>query len=403
MFLLDTNILMSAEDLDKMMESFHGDVAISLETLEELDKLKTAPELPGYRARRAVKYINKNWELFTFLKKSDRFYGKVDRKVTSMDDIIISYMKETSLSSGVLVTNDVSMMLKAKLAGVKVIQYIEKEERRAGVTVVEMTDKEFSDFSINRKNTFGLKTGEYLVVRNFNFNADTRVILKYNTDDDWDVLDKKNEIKNHLFSVKPKDDFQKCAIDSLMNDDLTVITGPAGTGKTLLCLGYALSSIKEGSKVHIFVNPVKTRGSEELGFYPGDRNSKLLQNFIGDILKNKMGDEVEVENLLNSGVLNIYPMSDIRGIEIPSGDIMYITEAQNLSIDLIKLAVQRPAEGSKIIIEGDPYTQVDKNYFAGELNGLRRLIEVYSGTENFAHVFLPNIYRSKIAEKAELL
>ena len=113
----------------------------------------------------------------------------------------------------------------------------------------------------------------------------------------------------------------------------------------------------------------------------------------------------EVVTLLNDGLLNIYPFSDIRGIEIAEGDIMYITEGQNLSIDLIKLAIQRCAEGSKIIIEGVPLTQLDKESFSGESNGLKRVIQVFTGDEinNFSYIHLPNIYRSKIAERAELL
>ena len=111
----------------------------------------------------------------------------------------------------------------------------------------------------------------------------------------------------------------------------------------------------------------------------------------------------EVERLIQEGSLNLYPFSDIRGIEIAKGDIMYITEAQNLSIDLMKLAIQRCAEGSKIIIEGDPQAQVDKEIFANDGNGLRRVIEVLTGEEDFSYMYLPNIYRSKFAELAEKL
>lgn len=210
-------------------------------------------------------------------------------------------------------------------------------------------------------------------------------------------------IGNYLFQVSALDEYQMCAINSLYKDRMSVIIGPAGTGKTLLSMAYCLQKIREGARVHIFVNPVKTRGAEELGFYPGDRDDKLLQNFIGSILRNKIGDITEVERLIQEGSLNLYPFSDIRGIEIAKGDIMYITEAQNLSIDLIKLAIQRCAEGSKIIIEGDPQTQVDKEIFANDGSGLKRVIEVFTGEEDFSYIYLPNIYRSKFAELAEKL
>jgi predicted ribonuclease YlaK len=76
-----------------------------------------------------------------------------------------------------------------------------------------------------------------------------------------------------------------------------------------------------------------------------------------------------------------------------------------LSIDLIKLAIQRCADGSKIIIEGDSYAQVDKKSFEGHNNGLQRVIEVFTGTDavDFGYVNLPIIYRSKMGDKAEEL
>jgi len=404
MFLLDTNILMSVENFDNLFNEFGDGIYISAETLQELDHLKTAPEAKGFRARRAVRNVEKHWNELHFVSKSERYYRKLDRKVTSMDDIIISYMREPGFAKAELITNDVAMKLKAMSAGVPTNKYKEIVAARESVMTVNMNDDDFAEFSETLANLFDRIPGEYLIVRDLSFEKAIRVILKYNGGTDWDVIDEEVGIKNYLCNIKALDEYQRCAIDSLINDDFTVVSGPAGTGKTLLCLSHALGvTEKHGSKLHVFVNPVKVRGSEELGYYPGSRDEKLLQNFIGDILKNKAGDMDEIYRLLSTGALNIYPMSDIRGIEIPAGDIMYITEGQNLSIDLIKLAIQRPAEGAKIIIEGDPYTQVDKSYFEGELNGLRRVIDVYAGFDGFGHVYLPNIHRSKIADKAEEL
>ena len=82
---------------------------------------------------------------------------------------------------------------------------------------------------------------------------------------------------------------------------------------------------------------------------------------------------------------------------------MYITEAQNLSIDNMKLAIQRCAAGSKIIIEGDPFTQVDSRAFENERNGLLRAINVFFGSKGFGYVKFSKIYRSPMAELAEKL
>jgi predicted ribonuclease YlaK len=156
-------------------------------------------------------------------------------------------------------------------------------------------------------------------------------------------------------------------------------------------------------KLIIFVNPTKVRGSEELGFYSGDRIDKLLQNSIGAVLSSKLGDSVMVDILLQQNKIEIFPISDIRGYEVHKDDILYITEAQNLSTDLIKLVIQRCSEGSKVILEGDPETQLDSWAFEGKNNGLRRVIEIFTGFSGFGHVNLPIIRRSKLAAKAEEL
>ena len=201
-------------------------------------------------------------------------------------------------------------------------------------------------------------------------------------------------------TISALDSYQACAMDSLMRDDITVLSGHAGSGKTLLSLAYSFQQIEtqKRRKLVIFTNPTKARGSEELGFYTGDKDNKLLQNSIGGILACKLGGMLKLEALMMEGIIEIHPMSDIRGMEVSSNDIMYITEAQNVSKDLMKLAVQRCQEGCKIIIEGDFTTQVDSYMCEGMNNGMTALIKALKDYDKFAHVNLPIIRRSRIAE-----
>ena len=73
------------------------------------------------------------------------------------------------------------------------------------------------------------------------------------------------------------------------------------------------------------------------------------------------------------------------------------------SIDLIKLCLSRVSSGAKVFIEGDYLSQVDSNAFDGNNNGLKRMIDVFKGHEEFGYVQLQNVWRSKIAELCELL
>lgn len=99
------------------------------------------------------------------------------------------------------------------------------------------------------------------------------------------------------------------------------------------------------------------------------------------------------------------PLADIRGVDLGSDipTILYMTEAQNTSIDLMKLILQRAGDKCQVIIEGDYDQQVDLNDYEGANNGLKRVVEVYKGEDYFGVVDLQKVQRSRIAEKADEL
>jgi len=82
---------------------------------------------------------------------------------------------------------------------------------------------------------------------------------------------------------------------------------------------------------------------------------------------------------------------------------VYISEAQNLDITLMKLGLQRIGSDCVCIIDGDMDTQVDDVHFTGANNGMRRVSKVYRGTDIYGQIKLKNIHRSKIAQLAELM
>ena len=90
------------------------------------------------------------------------------------------------------------------------------------------------------------------------------------------------------------------AADSLSQNTVTMLKGPAGSGKTYLSLGYLFSQLDSGKldKIIIFCNPVATKNSARLGYYPGTRDEKLLDSQIGNLLISKLGDRIAVEQML---------------------------------------------------------------------------------------------------------
>jgi predicted ribonuclease YlaK len=150
-----------------------------------------------------------------------------------------------------------------------------------------------------------------------------------------------------------------------MNNTITALSGKAGSGKSMLSLMVAMHLIEtyRYSRLVVMFNPTKTRGAADMGYYSGDMLEKAMQSSIGQILTTKFGDASIVEILLQQEKLKLVSMADARGMEIRDNEIMWITEAQNTSVDLIKLCLSRVSSGAKVIIEGDYTSQVDSNTF----------------------------------------
>ena len=131
----------------------------------------------------------------------------------------------------------------------------------------------------------------------------------------------------------------------------------------------------------------------------------MLDSSVGNFLSAKLGDITYVERLLEQEQLILIPMADCRGIDIgtDSKAVLYITEAQNMSIDLMKLALQRAGENCQVILDGDVEAQLDLPEYGGNNNGLRRTAEVFKGKDLFGKVTLKNVHRSRLAEIADNL
>lgn len=200
-------------------------------------------------------------------------------------------------------------------------------------------------------------------------------------------------------SIRPikGDKYQQCAFDSLLNNQVTMLKGPAGTGKSIIALSYLFSLLEKNkiNKIIIFCNTIATKNSAKLGFYSGSKDEKLLDSQIGNFLASKLGSKFELERLIKDETIILLPMSDVRGYDTTGMNAgIYITEAQNMDISLMKLALQRIGEDSLVIIDGDCETQVDLPAFAGTNNGMRRMSEVFRGETLYGEVELNQIHRS---------
>lgn len=255
------------------------------------------------------------------------------------------------------------------------------------------------------ENMYELIPNEYLILRNEN----EEIVDKFRwTGYEYQNIKFPNIKSNYLGTVKPYngDIYQQMVLNSLSNNQITMIKGAAGTGKSYLALGYLMWLLEKHKidKIIVFANPVPTANSAKIGFLPGSQLDKLVDSSIGNMLSSKLGDKYIIEQLVSQNKLSILPMCDIRGFDTNGMNAaIYITEAQNLDVSLLKLALQRIGDDCICIVEGDYNTQVDMIQYAGLNNGMRRMSEVFRGQDFYGEVELQNIYRSKISQIAELM
>lgn len=399
---IDTSALMEDENLlDKIVDLY--EIVLSIVVVCELDHLKTNIDFyTSSKARKAIGQIEKyrsqiNFDLERSVAPSLRS-ADVDNNYNFNDDIIVSAAFRHIAR---LITKDLNLKIKAESLGVKCISIIEPVPYK-GFKEVVLTDEVLAEFYSDLTiNTYDCLRNEYLIIKNKN----GEVVDKQKWDGTKYINVYNRNVPTLAFGdkIKSKDVYQQLAIDSLLSNTITVLSGHAGSGKSLLSLMVAMHLIEKGKydRLVILTNPTKTRGSAEVGFYKGDALDKLMQNSIGNILTTKFGDRSTVDLMILQEKIKIVAMSDIRGMEVRDNEILYITECQNTSKELLKLCLSRASQNCKIILEGDYDSQVDNYSFEGNNNGMKRAIDVLKGEDIFGFVELQNVWRSKIANLVE--
>ena len=406
---VDTNILLDCLDYLSSVPLFY----ISSQSLIELEDIKTSKnktEEVRYHARKAIHFLqeNDNYEVINTQNQKVvsliNEYGLPDSPDSRIciDALITKEIK----GDIVFVTNDISCRNIAKNVLGLDVEWPDLDNGKleyTGFKEIAMNEEAMAYFYEHQdQNIYDLLINEYLIIKD---ESDT-IVDTYRWNGETFVGLYKKPIKSVYFDkLKPKDIYQSCLIDSIMNCTITATSAKNGAGKSLISILCAMSLIESGKydRVVFLHNPTKARGSADMGFYAGDALEKALQNSLGQMLVTKFGDRFGVDLLIQQGKIKIVSLADCRGMEIRDNEILYITECQNTTIDLIKLALSRVSSGAKVIIEGDYLTQTDSYLFDGKNNGLRRVIECFKGHEEFGYIELQNIWRSKIAELCELL
>lgn len=409
----DTNELLHS------LDSIEGVIYLSSITLQELENIKTSrnkDEDVRFEARRVTRFLRENEDKYVCITVENKHHKLLNKLKLDEDpdNLIIACAKLLEKEYNVeFYTDDICCYNIAKnIFGLKCygLNDNKKQDIYTGYKEVIMTDEEMASFYENNKEDYELLINEYLIIKNTlnqpvdSWKMTNEGLMQVETQRFRKIF--KSEFKDQIIgNINPKDFYQNCLMDSLKTNKLTLVSGKAGSGKSYLCMSYMLDKLQKGTinKILIFVNPVKVRGAKELGFYKGTKTEKLLDEGIGSFLKSKLGGEEAVMSMIGRGDIELLPISDIRGYDTSDMNAcIYITEAQNMTIDMMKLAIQRVGDDCQLILDGDFDTQVDIPIYQSN-NGMRRTSEVFRGNEVYGEVMLPICYRSKIASIAELM
>jgi len=198
-------------------------------------------------------------------------------------------------------------------------------------------------------------------------------------------------------SISPKSYAQKQYIESIRQYDIAFGIGPAGTGKTYLAMAMAVAELAKGNKSRIILTRPAVEAGEALGFLPGDLADKVDPYLrpLYDALHDMMRLE-KVSSLMQQGVIEVAPLAFMRGRTLNDSFII-LDEAQNTTIEQMKMFLTRIGFGSKAVITGD-ITQVDLP--SGKPSGLINAREVLQDIEDIRFVFFSekDVVRHKLVQ-----
>ncbi|MEF1288431.1 PhoH family protein [Vibrio sp. M260118] len=448
LFVLDTNILLH-EPLAIYSFKEH-DVVVPMTVLEELDRIKDSKRDVARDARVAIRALEAMFKDATPDEISEGIPINKDKEATGHIAILADFeLQETvkafadkagdnRILNGVLylqnkraprevilVTKDINMRLRAKGAGVRFVEDYRTDQL---IDDVQYLTKGFQqiegDFWSGVQNVESRKLGgrTYHTLDREPF--EPTYINQYVIDEESDFAGRVEKIETDTITIKdlsrermmhrrawditPKNIYQSMALDALLDPDidLVILTGAAGSGKTLLALASALEqTIEKG----IFDKIIVTRNTpdigEAIGFLPGSEEEKMMPwlaavtDTLEALHKNDHCTEGSLKYICDKANIQFKSINFMRGRSIQNAFVL-LDECQNLTASQIKTIITRCGEGTKIVCSGN-LAQIDSHYLTPVTSGLTYMVERFKNFEGSANIHLNGVVRSRLAEYAE--
>ena len=206
------------------------------------------------------------------------------------------------------------------------------------------------------------------------------------------------KVPGGIKTIFPKTKAQAKLIHSMRKFSLVFASGPAGSGKTFLVVAEALSQLLSQKKKSLILTRPVVEAGESLGFLPGDFEQKINPYLrpLFDSLETLLPREA-LRKMLESGIIEIAPLAYMRGRTL-SDCIIILDEAQNTTVQQMKMFLTRIGENSRIFVTGDA-TQSDlpKRIPSGLVNALEILKDI--DDISICHLSEEDIVRSPLVRK----
>ncbi|EPS3381141.1 TPA: PhoH family protein [Vibrio cholerae] len=448
LFVLDTNILLH-EPLAIYSFKEH-DVVIPMTVLEELDRIKDSKRDVARDARVAIRALEHLFHDATPeeitegipLSKQEGVTGtisiladyEVHETVKAFTDkegdnrilnAVLYLQTQRAPRAVVLVTKDINMRLRAKGAGVL---YVEDYRTDQLIDDIQYLTKGFQtrpgsfweSVEDVASYTLGGKTFHKLDRAPF----DPTFLNQYVIDEDSDFaarvetidgdtltlrdLSRERMMHRKAWGITPKNIYQGMALDALLDPDidLVILTGAAGSGKTLLAMAAALEQTVERK---MFDKIIVTRNTpdigESIGFLPGTEEEKMMPwlasvtDTLEALHKNDHCTDGSLKYICDKANIQFKSINFMRGRSIQNAFVL-LDECQNLTASQIKTIITRCGEGTKIVCSGN-LAQIDSHYLTPVTSGLTYMVERFKNFEGSANIHLNGVVRSRLAEFAE--
>lgn len=189
--------------------------------------------------------------------------------------------------------------------------------------------------------------------------------------------------KRHRVQIYPKNLNQEAYLLKLNDLQKMIIfaIGPAGTGKTMLAVQWAIDQLKYGDADKIIITRPAVSVDEDHGFLPGDLQQKMepWTKPIMDVFAENYYAK-EITNMITEGVIETSPLAYMRGRTFKNA-VIIADEMQNATPSQMKMLLTRLGHGSKMVVTGD-LQQADRP----SNNGLLEFLQLYNNFENHRYV-----------------